>query len=185
MAEDFRECGSAVRVVTTPIEVLIDECNRHSETCGYTATTFTIFLRWLRGWRIASQVIPVIFGAFATWKIVAQASPAWAAVAAFLATVIPPVYAATKTDDGIKDYAKAAGEFTNLRDRFRNTAVFSSLKPLPEFEAEFEALRNRLEKLRECPLTPPEWFFKLARRKHQVGHYHYDYDVAKNGSAKA
>jgi hypothetical protein len=39
-----------------------------------------------------------------------------------------------------------------------------------------KAARERRAKARSRALTPPEWCFWLARRKHKAGHYKYDYD---------
>lgn len=108
--------------------------------------------------------------------MVAQNSPVWGAVFTLLATVIPPAYRASKTNTAINDYRTLAGEFTNLRDRFRQTALISSHKQYAEFEAETKPLFDRLEKARRQMLVPPEWCFKLAQRKYQAGHYHHDYD---------
>lgn len=63
-----------------------------------------------------------------------------------------------------------------MRDRFRQAATISSHKPLAEFEADIKPLIVRLEKARAEMLVPPDWCFKLARRKHQAGHYRHDYD---------
>jgi hypothetical protein len=52
--------------------------------------------------------------------------------------------------------------------------------PFSEFEADSKPLFERLEKARSHMLTPPEWCFKLARRKHKDGHYHHDYDERTN-----
>ena len=43
--------GSAVSAdgpASSTIQALIDECQRQSENCGYTSTSFTIWLRWQR-----------------------------------------------------------------------------------------------------------------------------------------
>jgi hypothetical protein len=90
--------------------------------------------------------------------------------------VLPPTYHALKIDAAINAYTSLAAEFTNLRDRFRQAALVSSRKPFPEFEADSKTLFERLEKARGHMLTPPEWCFRLARRKHKDGHYHHDYD---------
>ena len=37
-------------------------------------------------------------------------------------------------------------------------------------------LFERLEKARSRVLTPPDWCFKIARKKHKAGHYDFDYD---------
>jgi hypothetical protein len=157
-------------------KALSDECQRQFENCLYTSITFTIWLRFLKSIRAICMVAPVIFGALATWKMVAQTSPTWGAVFTLLATVIPPAYAASKTNAAIEEYTTAAGTFTNLRDRFRQAALISSQKPLGEFEAEVHPLLDRIEKARQRMLTPPEWCFKLARRKIKRSDYEHDYD---------
>nr|WP_281721897.1 hypothetical protein [Nitrosomonas nitrosa] len=160
----------------TPTAALIDECERQSENCGYTATSFIIWLRFLRWTRTALLVAPVIFGAIATWKILAQTSPISTAIFALLATVIPPVYRASRLDQAITDYETLAGEYTNLRDRFRQLARIAAQKPFPEFEAEAKPIIARLEKARGRALAPPDWTFQRARRKHKAGDYQHDYD---------
>lgn len=165
--------------MTSPTQELIDECQRQSENCAYTSTTFIIWLRWLKGFRTFCQVTPVIFGALATWKMLAQDAPILGAVFTLLATLIPLAYRATKTDTAIENYSLLAGEFTNLRDRFRYAAQISSQKPFSEFEADTMPLFDRLEKARSPMLTPPEWCFTSAQKKHKAGHYHHNYDEKK------
>jgi len=162
---------------------LADECQRQSENCSYTAVMFTIWLRCLCGIRTCCTVAPVIFGALATWKVVAESSPTWAAVFVLLATVIPPAYRASRVDVAIEDYTLLAGEFTNLRDRFRQAALITSPKGLPALELETKSLIDRLEKARKRMLVPPEWCFKLARRKHGAGDYTHDYDIERKERA--
>jgi hypothetical protein len=158
-----------------PQTALVDECSRQSENCGYTATTFIIWLRVLRVIRLVCVVAPILFGAFAAWKVMAN-SPAWAATMVVLATAIPPAYRASGTDRAITDYQMLAGEMTNLRDRFRHAATIDSHKSVAEFDAVTKPLFDRLEKARARSLTPPEWCFKSARKKHKAGHYVHDYD---------
>ena len=162
----------------SPTEELIAECHRQSETCCYTALTFTIWLRILRISKTFCTVAPVLCGGFATWKIIEQNSQIWAATAALFATVIPPSYKASGTDSKIKAFETLAGEFTNLRDGFRQAALVMSHKPYSDFESGVKPYFNRLEKARQKALTPPEWCFKLARRKIKAGHYQHDYDEA-------
>lgn len=130
------------------IAALKEGCLNQFQNCGYMALTFTIWLRVLRWVKLFSLFAPVVLGALATWNIVGEAMPATAAVCAFLAVLIPPPFQAAKLDASIKQYTTMAGEFTNLRDRFRLAAEFSSLKPFDEFEAEFKSLIGRLEKAR-------------------------------------
>lgn len=159
-----------------PTQALIDECHRQQENCAYTSTSFIIWLRKLRWVRTALLILPVVFGAVATWQIVAQTSPLFAAVFTLLATVLPPVYAASKIDTAISDYETLAGEFANLRDRFRQLATISSHKAFPEFEAEARPVLDRLEEARGRALAPPEWSFRKAQKKVKSGDYDHDYD---------
>jgi len=156
---------------------LVAECKRQYENCAYTAATFHIWLRWLRGCQIACNVIAVIFGALAAWNAAKQSWPALAAVSALLATAIPIAYRASKADERINEYMTLAAEFTNLRDRFRQAALIWSQKPLAEFEAATKQLFERHEKARQHAVTPPEWAFLSARRKFEQGHYTLDYDL--------
>jgi hypothetical protein len=161
-----------------PKAALTDECNRQSENCAYSATTFIIWLRVLRIIRVVCVVAPIIFGAFAAWKVMAE-SPAWAATLVLLATAIPPAYRASGTDKAISDYTTLAGEMTNLRDRFRHAATIDSHKSFAEFDAATKPLFDRLDKARAQSLTPPEWCFRSAQKKHKLGHYAHDYDLAE------
>ena len=157
-------------------QALLDECCRQSENCSYTALSFNIWLRRLRLRRTASLVLPVTFGALATAGIVTQHYPALAAVFALLATTIPLIYRSSKTDKAISRFTRLAGEFTNLRDRFRQLGDIGVHKEVPVFEAEFRALMARMDKARQSSETPPEWCFLEARKKQKAGHMRHDYD---------
>ncbi|KRR12394.1 hypothetical protein [Bradyrhizobium valentinum] len=73
-------------------------------------------------------------------------------------------YRAIRLDETIKDYELLAGEFTNLRDRFRQAKLIGSQRPAAEFEAEVKALIPRLEKARSRVLAPPERYFRKAQK---------------------
>jgi hypothetical protein len=160
-------------------QALLDECCRQSENCRYTAISFNIWLRRLRLRRTASLIFPVIFGALATAGIVTQHYPALAAVFALLATTIPLVYRSSKTDRSISQFTRLAGEFTNLRDRFRQLGDIGIHKEVTLFEGEFRTLMARMEKARKFAETPPEWCFLKAREKEKSGHMRHDYDEQK------
>jgi hypothetical protein len=181
MAEPLWQRRPLISAMSDAAKALADECQRQSENCSYTAVTFTIWLRCLCGIRTFATVAPIIFGALATWKIVAMNAPTWGAVFVLMATVIPPAYRASRVEIAIEDYTGLTGEFTNLRDRFRQAALVTARKGLQELEAESKALMEHLEKARRRMLVPPEWCFKLARRKHRAGHYRHDYDVEQRG----
>jgi hypothetical protein len=166
--------------MSDPTKALIAETQRQAENCGYTAITFVIWLRILRTTRTFCVILPVVFGALATWQIMKQEVPLLSALFTLLTTTIPLAYRASKADSAIDEYAKLAAEFTNLRDAFRQAALVTSHNPFSEFETETKALMKRLEAARRPMLTPPEWVFMLARRKYKSGHYHHDYDETKN-----
>jgi hypothetical protein len=165
-----------VQTLDVRTKALKEECLNQFQNCGYTALTFTIWLRVLRWVKICSLASPVVLGALATWHIVGDTMPAVAAVCAFVAVLIPPTFQAAKLDGSIKQYTTMAGEFTNLRDRFRQLAEISSLKPFEEFEAAVAPIIARLEKARTRALTPPHLCFLLARRQWQAGYYKPDED---------
>jgi hypothetical protein len=177
MAEDFRLAGSiAIGVTENLTKALADECERQFENCRDTAVSFIVWLKVLRWTRIFFVVSPIIFGALATWKLLADATIP-AAIFTLLATVLPPVFLAVNLEDTIKDYEKLAGEFTNLRDRFRQAKLIASQKPFPEFEAEVQALMARLEQARSRVLAPPNWSFNRARKIIKSGVYTHDHDL--------
>jgi len=179
LAANFRNRCAGDGIVNPIAQALVDECNRERENCEFTALSFTIWLRSLRWRRTASMVFPVIFGALATWQIVTQYMPWMAAVLTLLATVIPLVYRASKTDAAIAQFTKLAGTFTNLRDRFRQLAEVGPHKETEVFEKEFAALMVKMEKARLHSETPPERCFKSAQKKIKAGHMSHDYDEAK------
>jgi len=158
----------------TPTDGLIKACKDQAENCAYSATTFMIYLRWLRFWDVVGSVVTVVLGAIATWKIVAQSSPVIAATCAFLTTVIPLTMRAMRIAESVREYSLAAGKYTNLRDQFAMAADIESQKPFQDFETATKPYFERLERLREQPLTPPEWAFTKARAKHKAGHYDHD-----------
>jgi hypothetical protein len=129
-----------------------------------------------------SLVVPVIFGAFATAGIVTQHYPALAAISALLATTIPLAYRSSRTDRSISLFTRLAGEFTNLRDRFRQLGDVGIHKEVTAFESEFRTLMSRMEKARKFSETPPEWCFLEAREKEKAGHMRHDYDEKKGPS---
>jgi hypothetical protein len=162
-------------------EQLALECKRQTENCLYTSTSLFIWLRWLRYLRIAFVAMPLILGSIAGWKLLASADlqsvKVLVAVCALLAGLLPSIYAALKYDDQLEHCKQLTGEFKNLRDRFRQAALVSSLKTFEEFETDFQKLMDRLEAARAHSYTAPEWCFRLAQRKIKSGDYDYDVDA--------
>jgi hypothetical protein len=58
-----------------------------------------------------------------------------AAVFSLLGTVIPLVYRSSKTDATIAQFVRLAGEFTNLRDRFRQLSEVGVHKDVTVFDS--------------------------------------------------
>ena len=162
---------------------LILECKRMSENCLYSSTAFFIYLRVLRWVRIAFIAFPLVLESIATWNILTESDAGLVkmlvALCAFLAGLLPTVYAALKFDEHLADSKLLASEFKNLQDRFRQAALVASKKPFAEFEAEFNSLMDRLEQARKPSPTLPEWGFKRAQKKVKSGDYDFDVDLAQ------
>jgi hypothetical protein len=162
------------------------ECKRQSESCLYTSTAFYVWLKSLRWVRGIFAVVPLILGTLAGWKVLTQ-SPAtpvqtFVAIAAFIAGLLPTIYAALKIDEIIGNLSHLAGEFKNLQDRFRFAALVSSKKPFQEFEIEVSILNDRLEKAKSCSMTTPDWCFRRAQKKVKSGDYDFDVDLSDETS---
>jgi hypothetical protein len=162
-------------------EQLALECKRQAENCLYTSTSLFIWLRWLRYIRIGFVAAPLILGSIAGWKLLAasdlQSVRVLVAVCALLAGLLPSIYAALKYDDQLEQCKRLTGEFKNLRDRFRQAALVSSLKTFDEFERDFQKLMERLELARAHSYTAPEWCFRRAQKKIKSGDYDHDVDA--------
>lgn len=168
-------------------EQLADECTRQSDSCLYTSTSLFIWLRVLRWVRVIFVVVPLVLGSLASGKLLVKGdvkgAEHLAAVCAFLAGLLPAVYAALKFDDRLRECAALASEFKNLQDRFRQAALVVSKKTFPEFERQFEALMARLEAARKPSFTAPEWCFRAAQKKIASGDYKFDVDTNPRGTA--
>jgi len=168
---------------------LVTECKRQVENCLYTSTAFFIWLRLLRYVRLFFIVTPLVLGSAASWKLLThsdlQTVKLFASVCAFFAGLLPTIYAALKFDDTLEQVKKAAAEFKNVQDRFRQVAIISSKKPFAEFEADFNAVMGRMEAARSPSLTTPEVIFKWAQRKVKSGDYTFDVDLEATGNGNA
>lgn len=166
----------------TKARELIRECERQAESCLYTSTSLFIWLRSRRRWKAFFTVTPLVLGTVASWQLLTSSDlesvKVFVSVCAFLAGLMPSIYSALKFDDSLEDCQRAAAEFKNLQDRFRQVAFVSSRKSFAEFENDFGALQTRLEQAREGSLTPPERFFKAAQAKVKSADYTFDVDLA-------
>jgi len=129
-------------------------------------------------------ILPIIFGAVATWSAIDAAVPfsKWiTGVSALLAGTLPAIYEALKLDVHVGQIAGAAAEYTNLRDRFRQLEVLGPTGTPASFQEAFDRLMSRLEDVRKLGLTPPERFFVQAQKKIAAGHYAYSADESPLG----
>jgi len=126
---------------------------------------------------------PIVFAGLASWSIYSSDTNKFLAVIfVCMAGLIPAVYEALKMDDYIGDVKRLAGEFTNLRDRFRQAALVSALKPLPEFDGEFQSLMDRMEQARETGITAPGFCLRIATRHIERGEYGRILDESQIGA---
>ncbi|MBX3394295.1 MAG: hypothetical protein KF841_02890 [Phycisphaerae bacterium] len=168
---------------------LVTECKRQVENCLYTSTAFFIWLRLLRYTRLFFVVTPLVLGSVASWKLLTQsdlqAVKLVVSLCAFFAGLLPTVYAALKFDDTLEHVKRAAADFKNLQDRFRQVAIISSKKSFADFEADFNAVMARMESARSPSLTTPEVIFRWAQRKVKSGDYTFDVDLETAGNEDA
>jgi hypothetical protein len=160
---------------------LMQECRREAETCKYTAAQLYIWLRSQRRIERAFIILPIVFGAIATWSVIDSTVPyaKWiTGICALLAGLLPAIYAALKLDVHVGSIAGAAAEYSNLRDRFRQLQTLGPAGSVEACQESFNGLMRRLEDVRKLGLAPPERFFEAARKKVKEGHYDYDADLA-------
>ena len=157
------------------------ECKRESESCLYTSTSFFIWLRVLQTVKVFFVVTPLVLGALAGWKLLTTSElpsvKLLTAVFAFLAGLLPTIYAALKIDENLAQCRKLAGDFKNLQDAFRRAALVSAKKSFKEFEDDVKPLIERLERARSESLVVPEVCFWLAQRKVKTGDYDFNVDA--------
>lgn len=160
---------------------LAQACKRYSESCLYTSTAFFGWLKFLRVIRAIFIIVPLALGSVAGGNLLVGIDEGRQSVilgvCAFVAGVIPAIYAALGYDQMLDKYAVAAGEFKNLQDAFRRCALVSSKKSFSDFEADSAGLIARLERVRADSITPPEWIFKRAQKKVKSGDYTFDLDL--------
>ena len=162
---------------------LVKECQRQVENCLYTSTALYILIKRLQGIRIATAIVPLVLGSFATWNVLTESNYQWAktitAVCAFLAGLIPAIVTTLKLNENLDYCNLLANEFKNMQDRFRQAACFTSAKELEAFEKEFCQLRDQLEELRKKSVAIPEWAFKKAQAKVNSKDYEFNIDLAE------
>lgn len=162
-------------------ENLIKECRRQYDNCKYSSTSLYIWQKHARRWRAVFLVLPILLGGIAASQILNQTP--WeggkyiAAMCTVIAGFFPAIFKALNLDMHLEAIGRSAYEFTNLRDRFRQTANIASHAPFDEFHAAFEVLMDRMDAVRSIAPPVPEWCFKQAQKKIDSGDYDFDVDV--------
>jgi hypothetical protein len=160
---------------------LVRECRRQEESCAYTSSGLFIWHKSVRNMRAIFVVLPLVAGGIAGSQIAGILPDLWGKVLGLLASMIaatlPAVQIALNMDMQVSEIAKAANEFTSLRDRFRQAANILARSDFAEFKAAFEQLMDRMDAARFRTTPLPEWAFKKAQRKLGKGDYNFDIDV--------
>jgi len=158
---------------------VIAECQRQEESCLYTSTALFEWLKSLRMWRTVFVVAPIVLGGIAAWPLLKQQTgyELLTGLCALLAGVIPSIYKALDFDVSLERVGEHAHKFKVLQDRFRQT-----WRVLPDENADFlkttfDNLMDRMDDARAASLTPPERFFKRARKKIEKGDYSFAVDA--------
>jgi hypothetical protein len=166
----------------TRTQNLVEECKRQEESCLYTSTTLFEWLKSMRRYRVLFVVVPIVFGGIATWPLFKQ-QPGYewlTGLCALLAGITPAIYKALNLDVSLDVIAKHAHQYKILQDRFRQAWRVTALGSLDDFANEFHDLMARMDAARSSSLTPPECFFKKARRKILDGHYEFSVDASNH-----
>lgn len=179
MAKNIRQPNTEKSMNKLEVEQIKIECERQEENCLYTSTTFFLWLRVARCWKVFFIVAPIILGAVAGWSVLETTDGNWKVIAsglALLAGIFPAVYEALNLNMQIDTISSDAAKFKNLQDRFRQMANIKCVSPDDTLSDSFEGLISELENARSSSLTPPEKYFKRAQVK--IGGGHYDHTAS-------
>ena len=161
-------------------ESLIDECRRQEESCKYTAASLHIWQKHARTWKVAFIIAPIILGSIAGSQILGLLDDGAGKIVGLfcglLAGFFPAIYSALELGMQVQEIGRAAAEFTNLRDRFRQLANVATHSEFSEFNAAFEVLMDRKDAVRGNAPTAPEWCFRQAQVKINKGDYTFSVD---------
>lgn len=186
MAEDIRTPDPDPRdLIEQRRREIVAEARRQEESCLYTSTSLFV---WLRRVRLQKQVFvaaPIVIGGLAGLSILQDwFYGAIAAVLAFTASLFPALADALKVETSVDQAAKLAAEFKALQDRFRRLANITALGDVDMAEETLAELMDRMDMARSVSITPPEWAFKEAQKKVEIGDYDFAVDQPFKGGGK-
>jgi hypothetical protein len=162
------------------VNEIVKECARQEESCRYTAAGLYLWQKNARRTKNIFVAAPIILGGLASSHILADLPEPWtryvAALFAVLAGFFPAIFVALGLDMRVREIGAAAGEFTNLRDRFRQLGNIGADMDFCELNPIFEQLMDRMDAIRKAAPPLPEAFFNKGRQKITAGHYDFDVD---------
>lgn len=156
-------------------DAIVKACKEQASSCQYTAAAL---YHWLRAAVWANRLwnaLPVVFGALATFSIIADGYPILSAILALLAGLLPSIYEKLELQTHTDEILSQAGQYKNLEHSFSNAASITSLDPNSQaLKTEFDSLMRRMEELRARPLPIPTKHFMAGRQQIKAGHYEPD-----------
>lgn len=159
---------------------IVKECRRQEESCEYTGAGLYTWQKRAQCWKNVFIVAPILLGSTASSQILVGGNASWsnyiAAGLALVAGFFPAVFEALGMDMRVREIGAAAGEFTNLRDRFRQLANRGAHMPGDELSSAFDELMNRMDAARATAPPLPESFFEKGRKKIKRGDYEASVD---------
>ena len=162
------------------LEELVKECRRQEESCKYTAAGLYIWQKRAQLWKNGFIVAPIVLGGAASSQNLADGTSSFvnysAAGLALLAGFFPAIFEALGMDMRVREIGAAAGEFTNLRDRFRQLANLGAHMAFEELSPAFDQLMDRMDTARSGSPPLPESFFEKGRKKIESGDYDFEVD---------
>lgn len=176
MAKDIRIGDPNRSELNGAHKALQTECSEQSRNALYTSTSFYIWLRCLKLIRTGVWILAVVASGAAASTAISKLEGLESLVAglALLGVILPGTIKATKLEETISQYEKAAAKFKHAENSLRRAADVWSNKAYAEFEVEAKRALAELDSARKSSLTPPEWCFKSAQKKVQSGDYDPD-----------
>jgi len=161
------------------ITEILNECAREEENCLYTSTTLYFWLKHLRRLQAFFITAPLLLGGFAGVKVLASNEldyiKYFLGISALLAGVLPSIYTNLKLDIKIKEVDYLAGKYKIMQGTLRRLRkIHFGDENLPEL---FCQAISELNRIKSNSITPPERFFKRARKKIKKGDYEFDSDA--------
>ena len=161
--------------MTDQHKAIIQECKIQAESCQYTAAALYKWLAKAKRNNMLWNVVPIVFGAFASFSFLQDFSPFLASFLALVAGFLPSVYEKLELQEHTDEILAQAGQYKNLENRFKQSATVTALDTDKDtLKVEFATLMRQIEDLRARPLVIPEKYFQAGRKEIKDGRYKPD-----------